>query len=209
MKITQNLKKGKLEVFKGFITDYPVDAIVCPANTNLNDCTASGNAHYLIAQLGGSEIFEEAREVANKCASKNGMQKYGNLMAKVPVYSAHITGSGKLPHADHVIHSASVDFDLMGRMYYNYRVIEKSAKNVLELGNAMGLKSIGFPTFPTISTLVSDEVTLEDSLEAISEASIKHMVGETSIEKVGIALTDEKNYESAKWFMINKFARIL
>ena len=179
--------KGIIELVEGSITRYIADAIVVPANPDLD--FAGMGIQAFVAKEGGIEIFDEASKVADRYAKSHGSVKIHDMRGKVPLYSAHLTTGGRLP-TKHVIHSVALDYDPKSGLYCDKDVIAKSTKNVLELGREHGLKSIGFPA---LGTGLYD-VPLEEAVEAMTSEFEKHLAGTTSLERLGLVLFGKDSY---------------
>ena len=163
MKTEYRAGKGKIEIAEGSITKYNADAIVVPANPDLD--FAGMGVQGFVARDGGIEIFDEASRVADKYAQEHGDVDISGMRGKVPLYSAHLTTGGRLP-AKHVIHSVALNYDSESGLYCNKDVIAESTRNVLELGREHGLTSIGFPALGTGLY----NVPLEEAIEACKKA---------------------------------------
>ncbi len=188
------------ELVAGSITQYSADALVCPANPDLEMVAISGGVQFAFLRDGGIDIFNEAQTLGNRYVGERGLLDVGGIKAKVPLYSAHLTGAGKLS-ADYVIHSVSVDFSKNGGIFCNPKVIAKSTQNVLVVGKQYGLKSIGFPTLCT--GLYS--VPLEEAVETMVQEFGNHLQRETSIERIGLVIRDVGNFQISKNIINNKF----
>jgi O-acetyl-ADP-ribose deacetylase len=193
--------KGKIEIAEGSITRYNADAIVVPANPDL-DFEGMGVQGF-VARDGGFEIFDESAKVADRYAKQHGCVKIHDMRGKVPLYSAHLTTGGKLP-AKHVIHSVALDYNPKSGVYCNKEVIAKSTRKVLELGREHGLKSIGFPALGTGLY----QVPLEEAVQAMTAEFEKHLAGETSLETLGIVLFGQDSYlQGSSYLRANKEVR--
>ena len=118
----------KIKFVKGDITDMEVDAIVNAAN---NELWMGGGVAGAIKRKGGIEIEEEA--------VKKG---------PIPVGEAIVTGAGKLK-AKYVIHGAVMGRDLQT----DAEKIKNATINSLKRAEELGLKSIAFPAFGTLSLI--------------------------------------------------------
>jgi O-acetyl-ADP-ribose deacetylase (regulator of RNase III) len=175
------VKDIEMEIIKGNIVGYNADAIVIPANPDL-DCAGFG-VQASILEYGGREIFDEASKIADEYVRKHGSIDIHGKKGKVPIYSAHLTTGGSLP-AKYVIHSVALNFNPESSLYCNEKIIAESTKNVLELGKAHKLTSIGFPALGTGVYNVS----LENSIKAIIGGLKKHLEEETCLKRLGIIL---------------------
>lgn len=182
-----------IEVVNGSITQYEADAIVIPANPDLEMVAVPGGIQFAVLMDGGKEIFEEAIEVAEEYAKKYGYTTIGNIKSRVPPFSAHATSAGRLP-AKYVIHSVSVNYHPKFGLYCDREVIRKSVKNALMKGKELGLKSMGFPALGTGLY----RVPLHECTEVTIDEFVKHLKGETSLERLGYVLYSTDSYFIAK-----------
>lgn len=176
-------------IHNGSITKYDGDAIVIPANPDL-DYTGMG-AQNIVARDGGSEIFREALEVADKYAKRYGYSDINGLQGKVPLFSAHMTNAGRLA-VKKVVHSVAFDYDEEKGLYCDKDIISESTRNVLELGKKNKLNSIGFTPLGTLHG-----VTLEDSVETMTKEFENHLIGDTSLQQLDIVLFGKYPYLKA------------
>lgn len=116
--------KDKIRIVKGDISSVKVDAVVNAANNHL--WMGAGVAGAL-KRRGGQEIEDEA--------VKKG---------PIPVGDAVETGAGVLP-AHYVIHAAVMGQDLRT----DEKILRKATRNVLELAESLGVKSVAFPALGT------------------------------------------------------------
>lgn len=186
----------EIEVVHGSITKYHTDALVCPANGDLDIVAIPGGVRYAFLVDGGEEIFLEARKIAQEYEQKTkGLAsiEYG-LQSRVPPFSAHITGAGRLP-TKHVIHSVAVAFNTeLGTLYCDKEVVARSTRNVLDLANERGLRSVGFPTLGTGLY----QVPMEDAVDAMVDEFVEHLNGKTSLERLGLVLFSRDSYDIAQ-----------
>lgn len=191
----------RIELAQGSITDYQAEALVCPANGDLEMVAFPGGVQFAFLNDGGSEIFEEVRAVGEK-----NREQYGDVStienqieSSVPVLSAHITGAGKLRNAAHVIHS--VDYDPEAKsLYCDREVIAKSVRNVLNLAREKGLSSVGFPA---LGTNLYD-VPLEECVDATIDEFIAHFQEETPIQRLAIVVYGFDDYNLGKQVLDEK-----
>jgi O-acetyl-ADP-ribose deacetylase (regulator of RNase III) len=193
-----NVGKGKVELVQGSVTRYPADALVCPANADLEMVAFPGGVQYAFLVEGGQDIFREASELGKRM-KKSSMDTL--IPMAVPETSAHITRAGNLP-AKFVIHSVAVGYDLKkDGLYCNADVIAKSTKNVLDLAREKGMKSVGFPALGTGLYAVP----LEEAVEAMTKEFSRHLKGQTSIERLGLILYSHADYCIGKAITDRKF----
>ena len=199
MKSEYNVGRGKIELVQGSITRYPADALVCPANADLEMVAFSGGVQYAFLIDGGQEIFREASELGERIR-KISMDTSAPMA--VPETSAHLTGAGNLP-AKFVIHSVAVGYDpKKDELYCNTDIIAGSTQNALDLAKEKGLKSVGFPALGTGPY----SVPLEEAVEAMIEEFSKHLNGQTSIERLGLVLYSPDDYFTGKAITDRKFS---
>ena len=188
-KMRSNYQVGKrqIEVAQGNITKYSADALVCPANADLEMVAFPSGVQYAFFVDGGEEIFMEAAQIGKNFRK---MPMDTAVPMSVPETSAHLTKAGKLP-AKYVIHSVAVGYDLKKRtLYCNKEIIGKSTKNVLDLANEKSLKSVGFPALGTGLY----NVPLEEAVETMADEFEKHLEGPTSLDRLGIILYSTEQY---------------
>jgi len=193
MRTEYNVGNGKIEVVQGSITRYPADALVCPANGDLEMVAFGGGLQYAFLREGGQEIFKEAQETGARYFLAHPEAK---RVGMVPEFSAHITSAGKLP-VKHVIHSVAVGYDPERKgnpLYCNGNVIAKSTRNVLDLGNERKLSSIGFPALGTGLY----QVPIEEATEAMTGEFERHLRGKTTLQRLGLVLFGEESWERTK-----------
>ena len=200
MKANYQVGKGQIEVVQGSITRYPADALVCPANADLEMVAFPGGVQYAFLREGGEEIFREASQLGERLKQ---MSNDTTIPMAVSETSAHLTKAGRLP-AKYVIHSVAVGYDLkMDRLYCNGDVIGRSTKNALDLAKSKKLKSVGFPALGT--GLYS--VPLEEVVEAMGEEFERHLHGEISLERLGLVLYSPDQYLVGKGVLDRKVLR--
>jgi len=195
MRLTTSYPIGKrrIELAQGSITKYIADAIVCPANGDLEMLAVPGGIQYAILKDGGAKIFEEASRVAEKYEREHGPSFDGGIEGRVPVFSAHVTSGGSLP-VRHVIHSVAVDYSPTGGLICDKDVITKSTKNILDKCDELRLESVGFPTLGTGLY----EVPVDESALAIASISKNHLKGNTSLKRVGLVIYSPDDYSIVK-----------
>jgi O-acetyl-ADP-ribose deacetylase (regulator of RNase III) len=198
MKSEYKIGNGKIELIQGSITKYPADALVCPANTDLEMVAYPGKVQYAFLVDGGKEIFKEASTLGEKLRQ---MSMDAAFPMSVPETSAHLTNAGRLP-AKYVIHSVAVGYDpKKDGLYCNADVIARSTRNALDLAKEKGLQSVGFPALGTGLYAVP----LEEAVEAMTEEFSRHLKGQTSIERLGLVLYSPADYFIGKAITDRKF----
>ncbi len=151
----------RIEILQGDLTDMEVDAIVNPAN---NDLQLGGGVAGAIRRKGGPGIQAECNEIGT-----------------IPVGGAAITSGGNLK-ARHVIHAASMQ--LGGRT--SSQALRSSTAHSLRIAAQKGLKTIAFPA---VGTGIAG-FALRECAEIMLREAKKHFEGPTSIEKIYFVLFD-------------------
>jgi len=159
--------KSKIEVLKGDITKFNVDAIVNAANTSL---LGGGGVDGAIHRAAGPELLEECRKL-NGC----------------PTGEAKITMGYNLP-AKYVIHTVGPIWN--GGHNNEDNLLADCYRNSLKLAVENRIKSIAFPA---ISTGVYSFPLERAARIAVSEVKT-FLKSNYSIEKVIFVCFDEKNY---------------
>lgn len=162
------MTSGKIEIAKGDITKFKVDAIVNAANTSL---LGGGGVDGAIHRASGSKLLEECRTL-NGC----------------PTGEAKITKGYNLP-AKFVIHTVGPVWD-DGNQNED-KLLANCYRNSLQLAVQNNIKTIAFPA---ISTGVYHFPPVLAAKIAIGETK-NFLEKETSIEKVIFVCFDEKTYK--------------
>jgi O-acetyl-ADP-ribose deacetylase (regulator of RNase III) len=120
------VRKSRLELVQGDITQQETDAIVNAANTSL---LGGGGVDGAIHRAGGPQILEECRKIGG-----------------CPPGDARITGGGRLK-AHYVIHT-------VGPVYRDGRqgeaeTLASAYRRSLALASKQGIKSVAFPSIST------------------------------------------------------------
>ena len=157
----------KICVKRGNILEENVDAIVNPANTNLN--------------MGGGL----AKKIKNKFGEeieKNAMKK-GNINIGDVIYTTG--GKSKFRY---IIHSATVDKDFKT----NYEVIKVCMKNIFNLCNDLKIKSISIPALGCgtgkLDSFNVAQIMIEETLKYFSQKFF--------LEEVNFVLYKKSHYEN-------------
>jgi O-acetyl-ADP-ribose deacetylase len=153
----------KIEILQGDLTEMDTDAIVNAAN---NDLKLGGGVAGAIRRKGGPQIQSECDEIGT-----------------VPLGGAAITSGGKLK-ARHVIHAASME--LGGRT--SALTLRSSTAHALRIAAQNGLKTIAFPA---VGTGIA-EFPVRECADIMLRESLRHLDGETSIEKIYFVLYDRE-----------------
>lgn len=182
-----NVGKGKVEIRNGSITRYSADALVCPANPDLEMVAFPGGVQFAFLSEGGPEIFKEASDLGEKLRRES----TGRFAA--PEASAHATTAGNLD-AKYVFHSVSVGRNPeTDSIYCDGEIIGNSTRSALQLARDKELKSIGFPALGT--GLYS--VSIEEAVEAMIGEFSRHLrsAEATTIERIGLVLYGQDSFE--------------
>jgi O-acetyl-ADP-ribose deacetylase (regulator of RNase III) len=191
MKTEYESGKGKIELVQGSITGYHADALVCPANSDLDMFAIATGVQCAFLKDGGMEIFSEAEKIGDKLRE---VKLPNKPPMTAPETSAHLTGAGLLP-AKHVIHSVSVAYNPQtGRVYCDADVVGRSVRNALDLARENDLTSIGFPA---LGTGLYD-VPLDEAVRAMAQEFTRHLDGQTTIERIGLVFYFPEKYSEGK-----------
>jgi O-acetyl-ADP-ribose deacetylase (regulator of RNase III) len=162
---------NRIEIEKGDITKFRVDAIVNAANTSL---LGGGGVDGAIHRAAGPKLLEECRTL-NGC----------------PTGEAKITKGYNLP-AKYVIHTAGPVWN--GGKYNEENLLADCYKNSLSIAVENNIKTIAFPA---ISTGVYHFPLEQAAKIAIRETKIV-LEKDKSIEKVIFVCFDENTYRVYK-----------
>lgn len=165
--ISLTLEETQLDILEGDITEMDTDAIVNPANEELQLEGPIGGA---IDEKGGPAIQEEC-----------------NRIGRNPVGQSVMTVSGDLP-ATHVIHTvgpkmSDADSD---------RRLSMAVRSALALADRHGLKSISLPPISTGSF----GFPLERASRIMLTEVHRYLQGGTKIEKVAVVLPDDEAFKT-------------
>lgn len=159
----------RVEVYKGDITQFELDALVNAANNRL---WMGGGVAGAIKRAGGGEIETEA-------------------VGKGPIAigEAIVTGAGRLK-ASYIIHAAVMGPDLRT----DAEKIRRAAENSLKRADGLGIKSLAFPA---LGTGVGG-FPLDECARIMMGQVFKHSAGKTGLERVVFVLYDELAYQAFK-----------
>lgn len=158
---------GRIELIKGDITKFEVDAIVNAANKSL---LGGGGVDGAIHRAAGPELLEETKTL-NGCDTGD----------------AKITKGYKLP-AKHVIHTVGPVWN--GGKKNEPELLASCYKKSLELANQHKLKTIAFPNISTGVYGFPKEEAAKIAIDTVKN----YLASDDSIEKVVFAVFDEENY---------------
>jgi O-acetyl-ADP-ribose deacetylase len=154
---------NQIEILQGDLTEMDTDAIVNAAN---NDLKLGGGVAGAIRRKGGAQIQAEC-----------------DAIGTIPLGGAAITSGGKLK-ARHVIHAASME--LGGRT--SALTLRSSTAHSLRIAAQQGLKTIAFPAVGTGIAIFP----LRECAEIMLREAVRHVHGETSLQKIYFMLYDKE-----------------
>lgn len=171
---------GKIEVVKGDITKFTVDAVVNAANSSL---MGGGGVDGAIHRAGGYIILEECRKIV----ARQGECKTGDAV---------ITVAGDLP-AKYVIHT-------VGPIWYGggeqeAEMLENCYKNSLKLALEYNCKTIAFPNISTGIYHFPKKEAADIALRSVSTV----LEQSDKIEQVLFVCFDSQNYEIMQQLLNN------
>lgn len=155
--------RNRIEIIQGDLTEMDTDAIVNAAN---NDLKLGGGVAGAIRRKGGAQIQAEC-----------------DAIGPIPLGGAAITSGGNLK-ARHVIHAASME--LGGRT--SALTLRSSTAHSLRIAAQNGLKTIAFPA---VGTGIAG-FPLRECAEVMLRETLRHLEGETTLEKIYFVLFDDE-----------------
>lgn len=168
-KLSIQLEGTQLELVRGDITELDVEAIVNPANANLQLGSGVAGA---IREKGGPSIQEECDRIG-----------------QTPVGTAVITGAGDLG-ARHVIHAVGPQ---MGEGEED-RKLAQAVRAALALADRHGLRSIALPAISTGNF----GFPVDRCARILLTEVYRYLQGGTKIERVAVVLWDDESFEIFK-----------
>jgi O-acetyl-ADP-ribose deacetylase (regulator of RNase III) len=153
----------KIVLQQGDLTEMQVDAVVNPAN---NDLQLAGGLAGVIKRKGGDSLQRECNEIG-----------------AIPVGGAALTSAGKLK-ARHIIHAASMQ--LGG--HTTTRALRTATAHSLRIAAEKEMRTIAFPA---IGTGIGGYPLSECAAIMLHETA-EHLKHPTSLEKVYFVLFDAK-----------------
>jgi O-acetyl-ADP-ribose deacetylase (regulator of RNase III) len=166
--------KASFHVGYGDLADSTAEALV---SSDDNYLTMGGGVSRALSHAGGSAIAKHARKLLPL--------EQGDVA---------VTTAGELP-AKYLFHATTID--LNGARYPDESVIEKVTRRSLELADALGVRTVGFPAlgtgtggFPFQRAANAMVQTIADYLSgdsAIAEVSV-HLRAEWPLQQDGLAL---------------------
>lgn len=166
-RISLTLEETQLDIVVQDITELDVDAVVNPANEELQ---LGGGVAGAIREKGGPAIQEECDRIGH-----------------TPVGQAVMTVAGELP-AKHVIHAVG---PRMGEGDED-RKLSMAVRSALAVADRNGLKSIALPAISTGSFGFPMDRAARIMLTEIH----RYLQGGTKIERVVVALFDEDAFQT-------------
>lgn len=168
-KLSIQLEGTQLELVRGDVTELDVEAIVNPANEDLQ--LGSGVAG-TIREKGGPSIQEECDRIGH-----------------TPVGTAVITGAGDLD-LQHVIHAVG---PRMGDGEED-RKLAQAVRSALALADRHGLRSIALPAISTGEF----GFPIDRCARILLTEVYRYLQGGTKIERVAVVLWNDENFEIFK-----------
>jgi O-acetyl-ADP-ribose deacetylase len=165
-RIALTLEETQLEIVTGDITDMAVDAIVNPANEELQ---LGGGVAGAIRDKGGPAIQEECDRIGH-----------------VPVGQAVMTVAGNLA-ANHVIHSVGPQ---MGEGDED-RKLASAVRSALALADRNGLKSLAMPAISTGNF----GFPMDRAARILLTEIHRYLQGGTKLERVVVVLWEEDDFQ--------------
>ncbi|MDE3170537.1 MAG: macro domain-containing protein [Acidobacteriota bacterium] len=170
--------RDHIEIVQGDLTEMDTDAIVNAAN---NDLQLGGGVAGAIRRKGGQQIQAEC-----------------DAIGPVPLGGAAITSGGKLK-AKHVIHAASME--LGGRT--SALTLRSSTAHSLRIAAQNGLKTIALPA---VGTGIAG-FPVRECAEIMLREAVRHLEGETTLEKIYFVLFDEAALSTFKEVFVQMNAK--
>lgn len=168
-RLTVTMDRTQLEILEGDITELEVDAIVNPANAQLQLGSGVAGA---IRERGGPSIQEEC-----------------NRIGGTPVGTAVMTGAGHLK-AKRVIHAVG---PVMGEGDEDKK-LASAVRAALALADRRGLKSIAMPAI----SIGNFGFPLDRAARIILTEIQRFLQGGTKLERVVICLRGDDAFQSFK-----------
>ena len=168
-KLSIQLEGTQLELAEGDITELEVDAIVNPANKELELGSGVAGA---IREKGGSSIQEECHRIGG-----------------TPVGTAVLTGGGDLK-AKHVIHAVG---PRMGEGDED-RKLQSAIRSSLAMADRHGLKSIALPAISTGEY----GFPMDRCARILLTEVYRYLQGGTKLERVVVSLWGDDTFEIFK-----------
>lgn len=165
-RISLTLEETQLEIVTGDITDFDVDAIVNPANEELQ---LGGGVAGAIDEKGGPAIQEECDRIGRVAVGQAVMTVAGNLAAT------------------HVIHTVGPK---MGEGDED-RKLSSAVRSALALADRNGLKSMAMPAISTGNF----GFPMDRAARILLTEVHRYLQGGTKLEKVVVVLVDDAAFQ--------------
>jgi len=163
------IKESQIVIEKNDLTLMDIEAIVYYASHNLQLGSGFGNA---ITVRGGNSIQEELKALGSLDTCEAVITKAGNLKS------------------NYIIHAVGPRFQEVDTEDKYIKTIE----NVLKIANEKNIKEIGFPPMGTGFY----GIPLDLSAGLMKKTIQNHLSGNTTLQKVVIALMDERELRAFK-----------
>ena len=161
-----------IELIKGDITQFEVDAVVNAAH---DDLTGGGGVDGAIHKASGQKLLGEC------------LNLYGCLQGE-----ARITGAFNMP-SKYIIHTVGPVWANTAFSEEKKTILGECYKSCLLLADLQGLKSIAFPCISTGAYCFPKDIAAEVSINSIKNFFNSHCM--TYIDLVQIVCFDEQNFE--------------
>jgi len=166
------IKKTRVKLIQGDITEQETDAIVNAANSGL---AGGGGVDGAIHRAGGSAIMEECRRIIAE-------------IGRLETGKAVVTSGGRLK-AKYVIHTVGPVW--RGGNRGEAELLASAYQESLRLASGYGLKSISFPSISTGAY----GYPVAEAAEVALKAVISFLQGfSTSLEEIYFVLYDARTY---------------
>jgi len=167
-----NIKKTKLRVLQGDITQQSSEAIVNAANSSL---MGGGGVDGAIHRAGGGAILDECKKIVS-------------MQGRLPTGKAVMTTGGNLK-AKHVIHTVGPVWH--GGNQGEPELLASAYRESLALAVREGLKVIAFPSISTGAYGYPVDAAAETALGTV----IEFLETDTTLDEVLFVLFDARTYE--------------
>jgi O-acetyl-ADP-ribose deacetylase (regulator of RNase III) len=166
-RISLTLEETQLDIIEGDITDLDVDAIVNPANENLQ---LGGGVAGAIREKGGPAIQEECDRIGHVSVGQAVMTVAGNLTAKQVIHSV----GPRMGEGD------------------DDRKLSSAVRSALALADRNGLRSIALPAISTGNF----GFPLDRAARIMLTEIHRYLQGGTKIELVVVVLYDDDAFQT-------------
>ncbi len=175
------LENGVIEIIDGNIADYVgVESLVCPTTPGL--LIGNVGTTRAIKDRAGREFLEDVDELRRRIGSAHPQDAYVVKPGNIPIDRIVLSVCGY----DHRTPSSGVSS--------NPDMVQGATMNALRVAHEAGLKSIGFSALGT----GNGGVSLDDGISRMLHEFGKHLLGKTSMEKLGLILYGSRAYSVAQ-----------